>query len=60
MELVRSHSRLTKQAEAEALWQLNGGSFNQFEKDLGISYSPLRRLLGREIDEEALGFIKGE
>jgi len=57
---MRPHSRLTKQAEAEALWQLKDRSFSQVRKELGISYSTLRRLLEREIDEEALGFIKEE
>jgi len=60
MELVHFHSRLTKQAEAEALWQLKDRSFSQVRKELGISYSTLRRLLEREINEEALGFIKEE
>jgi len=59
-ELMRRHSRLTKQAEAEALWQLKERSFSQVRKELGISYSTLRHLLEREIDEEALGFIKEE
>ena len=60
MELVRSHSRLTKQAEAEALWQLKDRSFNQVKRELGVGYSTLRRVLEREIEEEALGFIKEE
>ena len=60
VELVRPYSRLTKQAEAEALWQLKDRSFNQVRRELGISYSTLRRLLEMEIDEEALGFIKEE
>jgi len=59
-ELLRPHSRLTKQAEAEALWQLKDRSFSQVRKELGISYSTLRRLLEREVDEEAPGFIKEE
>ena len=59
-ELVRSHSRLTRQAEAEALWQLRDRSFNQVKRELGVGYGTLRRLLEREIDEEALGFIKEE
>jgi len=59
-ELMRPHSRLTKQAEAEALWQLTERSFSQVSKELGISYSTLRRLLEREIDKEALGPIKEE
>jgi len=54
------HSRLTKQAQAEALWQLKDRSFSQVSKELGISYSTLRRLLEREIDEEALGLMKEE
>jgi transposase len=59
-ELVRPHSRLTKRAEAEALWQLKDRSFNQVTRELGISYSTLRRLLEREIDEETLGSIDRE
>ena len=57
---MHPHSRLTKQAQAEALWQLKDRSFSQVRKELGVSYSTLRRLLEREIDEEALGFIKEE
>ena len=53
-------SRLTKRAEAEALWQLKNRSFSQLTQEPGISYSTLRRLLEREIDEEALGCIDGE
>jgi len=60
VELVCPHSRLTKQAETEALWQLKDRSFSQVRKELGVSYSTLRRLLEREIDEDALGFIKEE
>jgi transposase len=60
VELVRPHSRLSKQAEAEALWQLKYLSFSQVKKELGISYSTLRRLLEREIDGDTLGFIKEE
>jgi len=59
-ELMRSHSRLTRQAEAEALWRLRDRSFNQVGRELGISYNTLRHLLEKEIDEEALGFIKEE
>ena len=59
-ELVHPHSRLTRQAEAEALWQLRDRSFNQVKRELGVGYGTLRRLLEREIDEEALGFIKEE
>jgi hypothetical protein len=57
---VRSRSRLTKQAEAEALWQLRDRNFSQVRRELGVGYSTLRRLLEREIDEEALGFIQNE
>jgi transposase len=59
-ELVRSCSRLTRQAEAEVLWQLKDRSFSQVKRELGVGYSTLRRLLEREIDEEALGFIRNE
>ena len=59
-ELMHPHSRLTKQAQAEALWQLKDRSFSQVRKELGVSYSTLRRLLEREIDEESLGSIKEE
>ena len=57
-ELVRSHSKLTRAAEAEALWQLKGRNFSQVTRQLGIGYGALRRLLEREIDEEAPGFIQ--
>ena len=59
-ELVRSRSRLTRPAEAEALWQLKDRNFSQVTRELGIGYGTLRRLLEREIDEEALGFIQDE
>ena len=57
---MRPHSSLSKQAEAEALWQSKYLSFSQVKKELGISYSTLRRLLEREIDGDTLGFIKEE
>ena len=57
---MRPHSRLTKQAEAEALWQLKDRSFRKVNSELGISYISLSHLLEREIHGEALGFIKGE
>jgi len=60
VELMRPHSRLTRQAEAEALWHLRSLSFSQVSKELGISYNTLRRILERETDEESLGFLKGE
>lgn len=55
-ELVHPCSRLTR--PAEALWQLKDKNFSQVTRELGISYSTLRRLLEREIDEEILGFIQ--
>jgi transposase len=51
-ELLRPYSRITKQAEQEALWQLKDRSFSQVKRDLGMSYTSLRRLLEREIDGE--------
>ena len=57
---MRPHSRLSKQAEAEALWQTRRLSFSQVKKELGIRYSTMRRLLEREIDEDALGFAEQE
>jgi len=59
-KLVRPRSRLTRPAEAEALWQLKDRNFSQVTRELGIGYGTLRRLLEREIDEEALGFIQDE
>jgi transposase len=57
---VQPHSKLTRQAEQEALWQLKDRSFSQVKRELGVSYSTLRRLLEKEIDEERLGFIGAE
>jgi len=57
-ELVRTRSRLTRPAEAEALWQLKERNFSQVTRELGVGYGTLRRLLEMEIDEEALGFIQ--
>ncbi len=59
-QLLRPYSRITRQAEAEVLWQLKERSFSQVRRELGVSYGTLRRLLEREIDEEALGFMRGE
>jgi len=59
-ELVWPRSRLTRPAEAEALWQLRDRNFNQVTRELGIGYGTLRRLLEKEIDEEALGFMQDE
>ena len=58
--MVQSRSRLTRQAEVEALWQLKDRNFSQVKRELGVGYGTLRRLLEREIDEEALGFIQDE
>jgi len=49
-QLLRPYSRMTKQAEQEALWQLKDRSFSQVKRDLGVSYTSLRRLLEREVD----------
>ena len=59
-ELLRPYSRITRQAEAEVLWQLKERGFSQVRRELGVGYGTVRRLLEREIDEEALGFIQGE
>jgi len=59
-ELVRPRSRLTRQAETEALWQLRDRNFSQVRRDLEVGYGTLCRLLEREINEEALGFIREE
>ena len=59
-DLVRSHFRLTLQAETEVLWQLRDRNFSQVRRELGVGYGTLRRLLEKEIDEEALGFIQDE
>lgn len=56
-ELVRPYSRITRQAEQEALWQLKDRSFSQVTRDLGVSYTSLRRLLEREIDSEVSGSL---
>lgn len=37
-----------------------GEKLQPLQERVGVGYSILRRLLGREIDEEALGFIEGE
>ncbi len=59
-QLVRSRSRLTRQAEAKALWQLKDRNFSQVTRELGVGYGTLRQLREGEIDEEALGFIQHE
>jgi len=55
--LVRSCSRLTRQAEAEAPWQLRDRNFSQVRRGLGVGYGALHRLMERDIGDEALGFI---
>ncbi len=59
-DLLRPYSRITRQAEAEALWQLRDRSFSQVTKELGVGYNAPRRLLQKEIDEETLGFVQDE
>ena len=59
-ELLRPYSRITPKAEVEVLWQLKERSFIQVRRDPGVGYGTVRRLLERELDEEALGFIQGE
>ncbi len=58
--MVRPRSRLTGQAKAEALWQLRDRNFSQVKRGSGVGYGTLRRLMEREIDEEARVFIQGE
>jgi len=58
--LVQPNSRMTRQAQQEALWQLRDRSFSQVRREPGVGYSALRRLLEKEIDAEALGPITGE
>lgn len=57
---MRPRSRLTRPAEAEALWQLKDRNFSELRREFGVGYSTLRRLLKRETDEEALGFMQDE
>ena len=44
-DLVRSRSRLTRQAETEVLWQLKDRNFSQVRRELGVGYGTLRRLV---------------
>jgi len=53
-------SRLSKQAEAEGLWQTRHLSFTQVKKELAINYSTMRRLLDREIGLDIPSFIDEE
>ena len=59
-ELLRPRSRLTRQAEAEALWQLRHMSFGWLKREMKISYRALRRLLDREMEEKTLSFMGDE
>lgn len=54
---MRPHSRLTRQAEGEALWQLKDRNFSQTKRELGIGYGTLRGLLEREAGSEMLEFL---
>ena len=47
-------------AEGEALWELQEHSFSQVRRRLGVGYSTLRRLLEREVNDEALNRVTGE
>lgn len=60
LPLLRPYSRLTRQAEAEGLWELQERSFSQVRKRLGVGYGTLRRLLEREVSGEALSWLEGE
>ena len=59
-QLIQPCSRLTRQAQQEALWQLKERNFSQVKRELGVSYSTLRRLLEKEIDADSLAFIADE
>ena len=52
--MVRSRSRLTRQAEAGALWQLKDRNFSQVTRELGIGCSTLRRITdeARRIEQD--------
>ncbi|MGQ9546194.1 MAG: transposase [Dehalococcoidia bacterium] len=58
--MIRSRSRLTRQAEVQALWQLKDRKFDQAMRELRVGYGTLRWLLEREIDEEAVSFRERE
>ena len=55
--MVRPYSRLTRQAEGEALRQLKDRNFSQIKRELGIGYRTLRGLLEREACCEVLEFL---
>ena len=52
--LARPYSRLTGQAEEEALWELKEHSFSQVRRRLGVGYGTLRCLLERRVNQGAL------
>ncbi len=54
LPVLQPYSRLTRMAQAQALWELREGSFSRVRRRLGVSYSTLRRLLEREVSQEAL------
>lgn len=60
LPLLRPYSRLTRMAEAQALWELQEGSFSRVRRRLGVSYSTMRRILEREVSGEALSLLEGE
>lgn len=57
---MRPYSRMSRQAEGEALYELREHSFSQVGRRLGVSYSTLRRLLERDVNYEALNLMAGE
>ncbi len=59
-DLLRPYSRITKQAQTEALWQLRDHSFSQVKRELGVGYWTLRALLERETNEEMLSNLREE
>lgn len=58
--LLRPYSRLSRQAEEEALWELKEHSFSQVRRKLGVGYGTLRRLLERRVNQEALSWLEEE
>ena len=51
LPFLHPHSRMTKNLEMNALFELRQQSFSQVGQKLGISYGTLRRILDRGIDE---------
>ena len=50
VQLLRSYSKMIKQTEQEALWQLKYRSFGQVKREMGVRYASMRRLMEKEID----------